>query len=149
MSAFTDAVAANLEGVWFVSVGACKGCATCGLDDLTESCEPCEGSGYDTEKDADCEPCGGEGTLPREPTDEDYDLAGEGGFSWSACDSCGSSLGGDRYPLHGIIAESMEAAQAPDSTIEHWRCCVDCLHYHANGTIPTDGEWAETDGGNG
>jgi len=27
----------------------------------------------------------------------------EGHFSWQHCDSCGSRLGGDRYPAHGIV----------------------------------------------
>ena len=31
-------------------------------------------------------------------TDEDRDACDEGGFSWTQCDGCGSTLGGSRYP---------------------------------------------------
>ena len=79
-----------------------------------------------------CETCG----LGEEPSNEDYDAAQESSFSWSSCDSCRSSLGGDRHPAHGIIAESEEAARGGD--IEHFSVCVDCLHYHANGTLPEE-----------
>lgn len=64
--------------------------------------------------------------------------AEEGGFSWSECDICGSSLGGDRYPAHWIYT-------APDGrrSIEHERVCVDCLMYAANGDVPES--WGEDD----
>ena len=50
-------------------------------------------------------------------------------FSWSSCDGCGSSLGGDRYPGHGLI----------DGTLYHFEFCVDCVQYIANGDEPE--EW--------
>ena len=102
MSAFTEAVEHNLEGVFFFSVGGCPGCESCGIP---------EGA-------------------------EDYDV--ESHFSWSACDSCGSTLGGDRHPAHGVIADSEEDARRDDHPIEHFDVCVDCLMFHANGDEPED-----------
>lgn len=55
----------------------------------------------------------------------------EGGFSWSACDSCGSRLGGQRYPAHGIIQKG-----AMEGEVVHLEICVDCLFFHANGDEP-------------
>ena len=69
-----------------------------------------------------CDSCG--------PFDQDdleaYDMANEGHFSWSACDSCGSTLGGDRHAAHGFIGDDLH----------HFDVCVDCLFYHANGDVP-------------
>ena len=48
------------------------------------------------------------------------------GFSWNSCESCGSSLGGDRFSAHGVI----------DGETVHFSICSDCLQYHANGTLP-------------
>ena len=42
----------------------------------------------------------------------------EGEFSWSACDSCGSTLGGDRYAAHFID---------PDGNVCHENICIDCV----------------------
>jgi hypothetical protein len=55
----------------------------------------------------------------------------EGGFSWSSCDSCGSSLGGDRYVAHGVDA---------NKDIIHMDICVDCLMFFANGDVPEEWE---------
>ena len=52
----------------------------------------------------------------------------EGRFSWSGCESCRSSLGGDRYPAHGYI----------HGELCHFEVCTDCLMYHANGDITDD-----------
>lgn len=79
-----------------------------------------------------CDECG----LSEDATQHEQDCANEGGFSWSSCDSCGSHLGGNRYPAHGIIAETMEAARGAEAT--HFDVCVDCLMYHANGDLPED-----------
>lgn len=93
---FTERVAHNLEGVEFFSVGACPGCEECGLADVDDMDNPA------------------------------YELAGESYFSWQDCDSCGSSLGGDRHPAHGFI----------DGELRHFQVCTDCLMYHANGDLP-------------
>lgn len=58
--------------------------------------------------------------------DEDLNIYDEGSFSWRACDSCGSSLGGDRYAAHGDI----------NGELTHFAVCVDCMIYHANGDLP-------------
>jgi hypothetical protein len=112
MSAFTDSIERELEGVHFFSVGACPGCPTC----------------FEHAEDAD------------NPSEEEYDLASESHFSWSRCDSCGSTLGGDRHPAHGIIADSEEQARQDDHTIEHFEVCSDCLFFHANGDEPEEWE---------
>ena len=61
---------------------------------------------------------------------ESGEICDEGGFSWRACDSCGSTLGGDRYAAHAI----------DDEGITHISICVDCLCFHANGDIPEQWE---------
>lgn len=135
---FTDSIAHNLRGVHFFSVGACPGCAECGLEE--KECFTCDGAGTvfsgSSEIEIPCQRCNGTGTIT--PTERDRECAEEGGFSWSECDSCGSHLGGNRYPAHGIIAESMEAAQKPESEITHFNVCADCLCWHANGDLPED-----------
>ena len=45
---------------------------------------------------------------------ECQDVLDEGSFSWSGCDFCGSTLGGDRYCAH-------------DENGNHLNICVDCL----------------------
>ena len=49
--------------------------------------------------------------------DMNRDMADEPFFSWSACDECGSTLGGDRHPVSGIDG---------DGDIVHLDVCVDC-----------------------
>ena len=71
---------------------------------------------------AQCSECG-----------DDGDSANEGFFSWQACDLCGSTLGGQRYPCHAI----MDAEMKPwHGELWHGACCVDCLLYFANGDLP-------------
>lgn len=71
------------------------------------TCPMCEGYGTacdDSGADLNpCSNCGGSGTMERCPDDCEGDM--EGGFSWSSCDSCGSTLGGLRYPYVAIIPE--------------------------------------------
>ncbi len=55
---------------------------------------------------------------------EDGDL----GFSWSACDCCGSSLGGDRFKACHYNPETKETIDL--------EICVDCLMYITNGDLP-------------
>jgi hypothetical protein len=52
----------------------------------------------------------------------------EGFFSWSACEVCGSTLGGNRYPVH---------ARDSDGNIVHFDACEDCYTYIATGEDPT------------
>lgn len=51
----------------------------------------------------------------------------EGGFSWSSCASCGSTLGGNRYSAHGIVE---------GGRLIHLEVCEDCLCFLANGDEP-------------
>lgn len=57
------------------------------------------------------------------------ELCDEGGFSWHACDTCGSSLGGNRYAGHGFDR---------DGAVVHLSMCEDCVLYFANGDIPAE-----------
>lgn len=67
--------------------------------------------------------------------EEDED---EGGFSWGPCESCGSTLGGNRYPAHAIHREAFgPGAKRPDD-VHHIEICTDCLIWHANGDEPED-----------
>jgi len=109
---YIERVETNLKGIRFFSVGACPGCSTC----------------FEHAED------------PENPTESDYDAASESYFSW--CESCGSSLGGDRHPAHGVIADSDEQARQDDHPIEHFAVCTDCLMFHANGDLP-EGEEEE------
>ena len=68
--------------------------------------------------------------------DDAEDTHVEASFSWSRCESCGSTLGGDRHPAHGVVATTEDEAR--DGAIEHFEVCVDCLLFHANGDEPED-----------
>jgi len=81
----------------------------------------------------DC--CGTEGIDQDHPDYEAYD---ESSFSWSSCDSCGSSLGGDRHKAHAIHKDAFGPnAKKPDD-VHHIEICTDCIMWHANGELPPD-----------
>ena len=105
MSAYTDAVERNLKGLEAVSTGFCPGC---------EECQDAYG-------------------LTAEEAEEKWsngEIDSDPSFSWSACECCGSSLGGDREVAHAIL----------DGEIIHMDgFCVDCVMYLANGDEPE--EW--------
>jgi len=63
------------------------------------------------------------------------EICDEGGFSWHSCDSCGSSLGGDRHVAHAWSDEAREKGFPIDELI-HMEICVDCVMLHANGDVP-------------
>jgi len=106
MSKYTEAIESGLAGIDYASPGICPGCQECSDTlDLT----------FD-ELDAAIEA----GTA-----------LDDGGFSWSPCDCCGSSLGGNRYAAHGFDKER---------NIIHLDICVDCLHFLANGDEPENWE---------
>lgn len=85
---YKESVKRGLDGLQFVSTGACPGCEDCDLP-------------------ADC-------------SDHDRELAEEPSFSWSACDCCGSTLGGNRHPAHG---------RDKNGDLMHLEVCQDCLYY--------------------
>lgn len=51
------------------------------------------------------------------------------GFSWRPCGLCGTTLGGNRHRLGGLV----------DGETEYLDVCEDCTAYVANGTLPE--EW--------
>ncbi len=59
----------------------------------------------------------------------------EGYFSWSPCDTCGSTLGGTRYDCvltnPGVDKHGRKHARHEVSS------CTDCLVFAANGDLPT------------
>ena len=105
MSKFTEAVRQGTDGLSFLSTGFCTGCPEC-RDSLGICCEDRAQAMMDK-----------------------GEINDEGSFSWSACDCCGSSLGGDRHAAHGCL---------DDGTILHMEVCVDCLAYLANGDEPEE-----------
>lgn len=127
MSEFTDAVERELEGLTFVSPGSIAGCDGC-WDEFTD-----------------------------QDDDNVRELAEEPSFSWTECDGCGSRLGGDRHPAHGVIEPEdkpqritarmnngatradAQYAESERDTLLHLEICVDCLMYLANGDEPEEG----------
>lgn len=67
----------------------------------------------------------------------DQEYLDEGSFSWSQCDSCGSTLGGNRYAAHGFVPDESDL---PTGEVVHLDICEDCLCFHANGDIPENWE---------
>lgn len=108
MSAFTEAVKCNTEGLEAVSTGFCAGCETCRKE-----------WGFKTEQAAQA--AVDSGKIVNEPH-----------FSWSPCEICGSSLGGDREEAHAV--------DATGEIIHLGGACVDCMIYLANGDEPKDWE---------
>ena len=140
---YQAAVERGLKALEFVSTGACVGCDECGLHSHWAIDGPAETLAtlkerfqwHDTFPDE--EACLEEiEALREEPDADDLDLstlkavecepseceresAEEASFSWSACDCCGSTLGGDRHPAHGWL----------DKQLVHLSVCNDCLYY--------------------
>jgi len=42
-------------------------------------------------------------------------------FSWSACECCGSQLGGNREVMHGV---------REDDSLVHLHVCIDCMYFN-------------------
>jgi hypothetical protein len=109
-------------------------CATCGgtgrdnatTSDDPEDCGDCRGTG----KTCACRECPA-------PGDCSEDSGDEGSFSWSDCDGCGSSLGGNRYAAHGLVAPKRYHKR---TMLIHLDVCVDCLCFIANGDLPDSPE---------
>lgn len=93
---YEAAYARGLDGFNDASSGGCVGCQEC-----------CEEYGYDHD------------TEELLVTPEPY-------FSKSACDLCGSTLGGNREPAHALNA---------DNEIVHLDVCVDCVYYSEYGRL--------------
>lgn len=130
MSKFTDGTAfkAAVEHYaknLYVATGAAPGCDDC-LPVPERMCNR-----PDCYRDEPCIDCVRART--EDPGDDWHDLANEPHFSWSTCDTCGTSYGGSRYPAHGIV---QGGASLPEDTILHLDVCTDCLMYFANGDVP-------------
>jgi hypothetical protein len=100
----------------------------------------CDGLHVATGAAASCQECRDSFGCDDDASDDDaqeylyqYD---EAHFSWSQCDSCGSTLGGDRHAAHGIP----HGYKAGDDSIIHLDICTDCLLFHANGDEPESWE---------
>lgn len=63
-----------------------------------------------------CSDCG----LEEGADERAVESSGESHFSWSACDACGGTQGGSRYPAHGFSAEHGRL---------HLNVCTDCVYY--------------------
>lgn len=59
------------------------------------------------------------------------DTRDEGWFSWSPCESCGSHLGGHRYPVSWFAMH--DHGETGTGTV-----CATCAMYIANGEVPDD-----------
>jgi len=128
---FVDAIERNTEGLTAVSTGICPGCEQC-RDEYGRPV-PCGKCAAGLIGDEDCPHCDGTGHRP--PTLEEFEEQWstqeaycEPYFSWSGCDLCDSSLGGNMEPWHGVD-ENNEIMH-----FEH--ACTDCVVYLANGDLP-------------
>jgi hypothetical protein len=74
--------------------------------------------------------------LSEDATDDELNGANEPSFSWSACERCNSTFGGDRYPAHGFYMDA-----AGQEHLLHYSVCADCVMHDANGEEPED--WHE------
>ena len=66
-----------------------------------------------------------------EYAEEDPDHRCEASFSWAQCDSCGSTLGGDRETAYGLYRDDDDKLIDIEMSI-----CVDCIMFWANGDLP-------------
>lgn len=114
MSNFTDAIQFNWP-TYVISPGSSKECHECA-------------SGMDQDF----------------LTDEMLQCLDEGSFSYSECDSCGSTFGGDRFNAHAINREAFGPNAKKPNDIYHIDICADCLMFHANGDEPEDWEQSPT-----
>jgi len=105
---FIRAIADNWPGDWTIAPGISPTCPDCQSD---------------------------QSYSPREffSRYESGEIADEGSFSWQSCDSCGSSLGGDRYAAHAVHRKHHE--------VIHLAICQDCVLFHANGDEPENWEF--------
>ena len=90
----------GLDGLTFISTGPAPGCEDCGLADLD---------------DADDDPMR-------------FESVGMPFFSWSRCDSCGTTLGGDREYAHALNEHG---------ELVHFQVCTTCVHRINYGDEPT------------
>lgn len=80
--------------------------------------------GLDALSSGRCHSC--QDCNPEELSEEDFSADEDGGFSWTPCEICDRSLGGDRYAAHYIDAEG---------TLRHLEICADCVYYTEYGQL--------------
>ncbi len=106
------------------------------VDKVSDKCDETVGSCIDAGLLAMCPECqnnlGQSGYELQESIDRD-NVVNEGSFSWTPCDICGSTFGGDRYVAHGIVKDYEDTR-----VIEHYDICGDCLLYLDAGDVPSD-----------
>jgi len=107
MSKFTETINQHCEGIANINPGASAICPDClciyGVED-TDDIDDMQEQLYCLEEPA---------------------------FSWRDCDTCGTSLGGDRQEAHGFDA---------DNNVVHLDICCDCAAWFANGNEPENWE---------
>lgn len=64
------------------------------------------------------------------------DSEAEAYFSWSSCDTCGCTLGGDREDM--ILTNAGTTKGGRRHKAIKVVSCMDCLMYSANGTLPSE-----------
>lgn len=107
-----------------------------------ETCERCKGTKLEAREPGafECDPCkecDGTGlTCECSECADCTDGEDEGSFSWRECDTCGSSLGGDRHRAHALMSDTPDNLQG--KPLIHLDVCVDCLFYIANGDLPEE-----------
>lgn len=70
-----------------------------------------------------CKECG----LDAVCTEQELDAASDPYFSRSDCEACGSTLAGDRHPVHG--------KRIGDHSLAHLSVCTDCVYYITYGQL--------------
>lgn len=71
-----------------------------------------------------------------EHADGDVEHYCEASFSSCQCDSCGSTLAGDRLPATAFIPTEPRPDSPPMGEVIELSICVDCVMYWANGDVP-------------
>ena len=99
-----------IKDLKFVSTGLCPDCKDCadsfGYDDMNK---------YNQDV-------------------ENGNICDEGSFSWSPCDDCNISLGGNSYYAHGMDE---------NDDLVHFTICLDCLMEFNGYTIDENGDYIE------
>jgi len=102
MSKYTEAVEREMGGIVYSGSGVAYTCSECQR-------------AYGMEEE-ELQKATEEGSIVNEPS-----------FSWSSCDACGSTMGGDRHAAHGFDK---------DGGLYHLEICTDCLFFLEYGDEP-------------
>jgi hypothetical protein len=72
------------------------------------------------------------------PIHAQVDPDSEGSFSWSSCDTCGTTLGGNRTEM--VLTKPGVTKGGHRFPAHRVSSCDDCLMYAANGVLPSGAE---------